>query len=170
VKLRFTNAAESDAAALAALHRAVADHLTRQYGPGQWSGAPTENGVLRDLKRPKFARILIARSGKRIVGTLKLATKKPWAIDVAYFTKVGRPLYLTGMAVHPDHQRNGVGRVLLQQAETVAREWPADAIRLDAFDAEAGAGRFYAKCGFREIGRVTYKQDPLIYFELVFSL
>jgi hypothetical protein len=49
----------------------------------------------------------------------------------------------------------------------VARAWPADAIRLDAFDAEAGAGCFYRKCGFREIARVTYKGAPLVYFELV---
>jgi GNAT superfamily N-acetyltransferase len=169
MNLRFTTATESDAAALAALHRAVADHLTRQYGTGQWSGAPTEKGMLEAMRKPKFSRILMARNGKHIVGTLRLATKKPWAIDVAYFTAVGRPLYLTGMAVHPDQQRGGIGRLLLQQAEIAARQWPADAIRLDAFDAEAGAGGFYAKCGFREVARVAYKQDPLIYFELVLS-
>jgi GNAT superfamily N-acetyltransferase len=69
------------------------------------------------------------------------------------------------MAVHPELQRNGVGRLLLKEAEAIARAWPADAIRLDAFDAEAGAGGFYAKCGWREVGRVTYRKDPLIYFE-----
>jgi hypothetical protein len=42
-----------------------------------------------------------------------------------------------------------------------------DAIRLDAYDAEAGAGPFYAKCGFEERGRVVYKGDPLIYYELL---
>jgi GNAT superfamily N-acetyltransferase len=71
------------------------------------------------------------------------------------------------MAVHPDLQGRGVGRLLLKEAENVARAWPADAIRLDAFDAEAGAGAFYAKCGFREVARVTYKRNPLVYFEMV---
>jgi hypothetical protein len=47
------------------------------------------------------------------------------------------------------------------------RAWPGDAIRLDAYDAEAGAGKFYAKCGFRERGRVVYRKTPLIYFELI---
>jgi hypothetical protein len=56
---------------------------------------------------------------------------------------------------------------LLKEAGAVARAWPADAIRLDAFDADAGAGGFYAKCGWGEVARVTYKKDPLIYFELV---
>jgi len=34
---------------------------------------------------------------------------------------------------------------------------------------EAGAGAFYAKCGFREVARVTYKHDPLVYYELVIT-
>ena len=73
------------------------------------------------------------------------------------------------MAVHPDMQRKGMGRLLLKKAEELARTWPADAIRLDSFDAAAGAGPFYAKFGYREVARVTYKQDPLVYFELLLS-
>jgi GNAT superfamily N-acetyltransferase len=167
MKLVFAAATNSDAAALAAIHGAVAENLTRQFGQGRWSSAQTERGVLSELRKPKFSRILIARTDSRIAGTLRLATKKPWAIDTAYFAAARRPLYLTGMAVHPDLQRQGVGRLLLKEAEALASAWPADAIRLDAFDAKAGAGAFYAKCGFREVARVTYKQDPLTYFELV---
>ena len=118
------------------------------------------------MRMPKFSRTLIARSKRRIIGTLRLATKKPWAIDTAYFTAAQKPLYLTGMAVHPSHQREGVGRQLLKEAVSIAVAWPADAIRLDAFDAAAGAGSFYAKCGYREVAHVVYKRDPLIYFEL----
>ena len=168
MKLFFAAATNADAAVLAALHSAVAEDLTRKFGQGQWSSAATERGVLRELMRPKFSRILIAHTNsRRIVATLRMATKKPWAIDTAYFTAAPRPLYLTGMAVHPEFQRTGIGRLLLQEAEAVARAWPADAIRLDAFDAEAGAGAFYSKCGFREVARVTYKRTPLVYFELV---
>jgi GNAT superfamily N-acetyltransferase len=167
MKLVFAIATDSDAAVLASLHSAVARELTRQFGPGRWSSGQTERAVLNELRKPNFSRILIARSNSRIIGTLRLAANKPWAIDTAYFTPARRPLYLTNMAVHPDFQRKGVGRLLLREAKALAREWPADAIRLDAFDAEAGAGAFYAKCGFHEVARVTYKQDPLVYFELV---
>ena len=38
---------------------------------------------------------------------------------------------------------------------------------LDAYDGAAGAGRFYAKCGFLEVGRKTYRGVPLVYFELM---
>jgi hypothetical protein len=47
----------------------------------------------------------------------------------------------------------------------LARAWPADAIRLDAYDGPAGAGPFYVKCGYRPTGRVTYRGTALVYFE-----
>ncbi len=78
---------------------------------------------------------------------------------------MSRPLYLTDMAVAPAAQRQGVGRHLLEAAKDVARGWPGQAIRLDAYDAAAGASEFYARCGFREVGRVAYRGVPLVYFE-----
>ena len=111
--------------------------------------------------------VLVGRAGGEIVATLKLATKKPWAIDVAYFTPVRQPLYLLDMAVAPAWQRRGLGREILAEAERVARAWPADAIRLDAYDAPAGAGPFYAKCGYEERGRIAYRGTPLAYYELL---
>ena len=46
----------------------------------------------------------IARHDSRIVSTLSMQTKKPWAIDTKYFTPCPRPVYLTNMAVAPDVQ------------------------------------------------------------------
>lgn len=160
--LTFAIAAESDAAELAALRTRVAERLTAEYGRGHWSSAVTERGVLRGVRT---LRVLVAHRDGRIVGTLTLATKKPWAIDPAYFTPVRKCLYLLDMAVEPELQRNGLGRRLLEEARAVARALPAESIRLDAYDAEAGAGGFYAKGGFREVGRVVYRKVPLIYFE-----
>lgn len=160
-----TVAHEGDAAKLAALRNAVAVDLTRKFGQGHWSAEVTEPGEARSIKT---SRVLVARDDDdEIVATLRLATKKPWAIDRAYFSDVARPLYLTDMAVAPRMQRRGIGRRLVREAAEVAATWPADAIRLDAYDAAAGAGQFYAKCGFREVGRVTFRGVPLIYFELV---
>jgi ribosomal protein S18 acetylase RimI-like enzyme len=69
------------------------------------------------------------------------------------------------MAVSVAHQGQGLGRMALADACTIGAEWPADSIRLDAYDATAGAGEFYARCGFTERGRVVYKGDALAYYE-----
>jgi GNAT superfamily N-acetyltransferase len=107
------------------------------------------------------------REGRRLLTVIRLATKKPWAIDTSYFTPVKRPLYLTGLAVSVAYQGRGFGSLALEDARTIAAAWPADAIRLDAFDHAAGTAPFYLKCGFRECGRVVYKGDPLVYYELL---
>ncbi len=155
----ITIADETDAAELALLRTAVADELTRRFGPGHWSAPVTERGERRSIET---SRVLIARGvAGLIIATLRLAAKKPWAIDKGYFETVRRPLYLTDMAVAPAMQRRGTGRRLLEEAKAVAASWPADAIRLDAYDAAAGAAPFYSKCGFHEVGRVTYRGVPL---------
>jgi GNAT superfamily N-acetyltransferase len=157
------HATADDVAALAALRTAVANHLTRQFGKGHWSAPVSERGAALALRH---AKVLLLRDGGVLAGTVRLANKKPWAIDKTYFTDVPHAIYLTDMAVDPSRQRTGLGRRLVDEAMVMAREWPADAIRLDAYDAPAGAGPFYEKCGFSEMGRVVYRGVPLVYYEL----
>ncbi len=164
VPLKFRDATIKDVAVIAALQNAAAGALTARFGAGHWSSLVTERGAELSLRN---ARVRLGMSGGRVLTVLRLATKKPWAIDVSYFTPCTRPLYLTGMAVSVTHQGRGLGQLALKDACAIAGAWPADAIRLDAYDAEAGAGPFYARCGFRECGRVVYKGDPLIYYELL---
>ena len=45
----------------------------------------------------------------------------------------------------------------MEEVRRIGKQWQSDAIRLDAWDAAAGAGEFYRKCGFREVGRVRYR-------------
>lgn len=142
----------------------AAEDLTERFGGGHWSGHATERGVAWDMRQGK---VLVAKRGKVIVGTLKIATRKPWAIDISHFTPCKRPWYLTNMAVDPKHQAMGIGRRCVLEAVRLVKEWGGEAVRLDAYDAVAGAGSFYERCGFTEVGRVSYKLTPLIYYELV---
>lgn len=162
----FQLATSEDAGSLAELHLAVAEHLTSLHGHGPWSSKTSEKGVLFAMRN---SQVFVARLGTEIVGTLHLATKKPWAIDPSYFTPCRRPLYLLAMAVAPARQGQGIGRRCLQEALRIAAAWPADAVRLDAYDAEAGAGGFYASCGWNERGRASYRGVPLIYFEYLLN-
>jgi GNAT superfamily N-acetyltransferase len=162
IRLAFALADEASATVIADLRVATARDLTARFGRGHWSGEATERGVLAGMRESK---VWIARKGKEVVATFRMSTAKPWAIDRAYFAKSSHPLYLTDMAVRPELQGRGIGRRCLVRAVKYAEAWPADAIRLDAYDAEAGAGEFYSKCGFQEVGRVAYRGVPLTYYE-----
>jgi ribosomal protein S18 acetylase RimI-like enzyme len=150
--------------AVVTLRAATARELTARFGRGHWSGEPTERAVLHEMR---ISKVWLASSGRATVATFRLGTRKPWAIDRSYFTSVTCPLYLTGMAVRPDYQRRGVGRRCVDEIVRIARRWPGDAIRLDAYDADAGAGGFYSRCGFRHVGKAIYRGNPLVYYEMV---
>ena len=160
--LTFADATAADVDVIVALQDENVAALTARFGRGHWSTATTPRGLAFSMRH---GRQRVGRYEGRIVTTLRLATRKPWAIDAAYFTPCKRPVYLTGMVVATSHQGRGFGRAALQDAIAGAREWPAGAIRLDAYDAPAGAGAFYARCGFEERGRVVYRQTPLVYYE-----
>jgi GNAT superfamily N-acetyltransferase len=166
IRLSFTLAHPGDAKELAELRTSAACDLTDRFGPGHWSGESTERGVLAGMRHSS---VWVARRSDPIVATFRLATKKPWAIDRSYFVSSDAPLYLTDMAVLPDLQRRGVGRRCIQEAVSRARLWPANAIRLDAYDADAGAGEFYTKCGFTAVGHAIYRGVPLVYYELLLT-
>lgn len=161
---RFEQGTPADARILAELHSGIAETLTDLHGRGPWSTKTSEKGVLRAMRT---SQVFVAREGTEIIATLQLTTKKPWAIDTSYFADCRRPLYLLGMAVAPARQRQGIGTRCFEEAKQIARAWPADAIRLDAYNAEAGAGGFYARCGCTEVGRVSYRSTPLIYYQLL---
>ena len=164
--LTLAQAEKQDAEELLHIHLSAGRALAAQFGAGPWSGGMTVMGMLLTMRQSS---VFAARDGAakdaKIVGTFALSTRKPRSIDASYFTPCERPVYLTAMAVHPEQQRQGVGSFCIAQARRLVHEWPGDAIRLDAWDAPAGAGEFYSKCGLREVGRNIYRGARLIYFE-----
>src|SRR2546423_14403062 len=135
--LKFRDATVDDVPVIAGIQNAAAGALTARFGVGHWSSLGTERSATLGQRH---GRVRVGRLGNRIVTVLRLARKKPWAIDVSYFTPVKRPLYLTGLAVSVAHQGRGLGRLAMEGACAVARDLSADAIRLDAYDSPAGGG------------------------------
>lgn len=162
VTVSISLATSDDAAAIADVISEAAHDLTDKHGQGHWSAIASPKGVLTGMNK---AKVLVAKTGNTVVGTLRLTASRPWVIDPAYFTPVPRPVYLVDMAVRPEYQRIGVGRALIEQAKAMATALSGDSIRLDAYEGVAGAGGFYEKCGFTQMGHILYKTVPHIYFE-----
>jgi GNAT superfamily N-acetyltransferase len=151
-----------EARALAALRSAVARGMTEQFGEGHWSACPSKAEVLRQLRA---SYVLVARQDAQLIGTVRLVRALPWAIDSSTFTPVAKPWYVLGLAVAAQYRGKGVGRELMEAAQNTARSWGAQALWLDAYEHPAGAGPFYAKCGFRKVGRTQHGGVPLNFFE-----
>ncbi|GHN01242.1 hypothetical protein WSM22_27310 [Cytophagales bacterium WSM2-2] len=164
-KISFETATAKHVSAIVELRNSVANNLVEKYGSGHWSHQTTEKGVAMGITNT--SKVLLAFLDDNLVGTLRLAQKKPWAIDVSYFSNCKRPLYLVDMAIAPPLQKSGIGKMMIQESKNMAKSWPADAIRLDAYDAPAGAGDFYHKCGFESRGRVIYRKVALLYYEML---
>jgi predicted N-acetyltransferase YhbS len=151
-----------DARAIAALRTAVAEQMTREFGPGHWSGVTSRADVQRQMKA---SQILVARQDDHIVGTVRVTSVNPRAMASAGFTPVGSALYVLGLAVSPDYRKMGVGRQLMEAAKDQARIRRAEALWLDAYDGLVGAGPFYLRCGFRRVGSAGERRVPLVYYE-----
>jgi hypothetical protein len=64
--------------------------LANKHGPGFWSAFPATEGSV--LKRMKTGTVYVLRQRGRVAASLCLTSKKPWAIDPKYFSKVKKPL------------------------------------------------------------------------------
>src|SRR5512144_1496392 len=78
VSLRFRDATLDDVARIAGPQNAVSGALTACFGPGHWSSLVSERGA---ALAQRHARVRVGRDGRHILTVLRLATKKPWAID-----------------------------------------------------------------------------------------
>lgn len=142
---------------------AAARGLHARFGNGPWGRASdTVAGVALETLGGS---VWVALREGGVIATLRLVHSNPWLCDIGFFSPAERPLYLTSMAVAPAQQRRGVGRACLAEVDRLAREWGCDAVRLDGFDAPAGAVGFYEKCGYRTVNRGEYLGVKLVWLE-----
>ena len=117
--LSFRFASEADIPALLELRLAIDADQAERFGDERYTTTITEKSVARNLKS---SRTVVASRRGRIVGGVRIETKKPWAIDLEYFTPVRKAVYLHDVNVHPDLQRSGIGRQLLNRVTVVAKQ------------------------------------------------
>lgn len=86
-------------------------------------------------------RVLVATYGNRIVGRV--------VVNLAE-SLIGRTAGIYDLAVHPDHQRRGIGRQLTRAALEAGREASA---RFATLNSTPMGERMYRAAGFDEVGR-----------------
>lgn len=153
----------ADARRVREVRAVAADDLTARFGRGHWSGASS----LATLRKHARARQLhVVELEGEIVATFTLSPRKIAFYSKSWFADPdASALYLTNMAVRPDVQRRGIGRWIMGRIENLARADGCGAVRFDAYDADAGAGEFYRKCGYHCVHRGSIGGTALEYYE-----
>lgn len=158
-------ARSSDVPAIHRLSRDAADALTRDFGPGHWSKVTTRK-TLR--KAVDLGSLYVVEADGQVAGTFRLSSTKIPFYRKSWFARPDDPAaYLRDMAIDPAHQRKGLGRAAMAAMERRARAEGLRAIRLDAYDAGAGAGAFYRKCGYTLVHQGNIGATALEYYEKV---
>lgn len=70
--------------------------------------------------------------------------------------KEGKPCCIHRLAVDPDHQGKGLGKLLLQYIENLAIQKGYTSVRIDVYKINETAKALYTRNGYKEIGEVRY--------------
>ena len=147
-----------------ALAHACRKHM-RQNGIDQWDENYPDATILQnDIA---LNNLFVFRQNETVLGMVVLnETQDPEYAEIQWSTSESdRNLVVHRLAVHPDHQRNGIARKLMDFSENWAKENGFDAIRLDTFSQNPRNQKFYKNRGYTELGSVflSYKKKHPYY-------
>lgn len=133
----------ADAAALVALASAVSAEPEGWMIWSEWRGVGDERRYLRAVRGHPDAAVFVAEVDGAIAGRLSLARdQNPASHHVADL----------GLMVSAGHRRLGIGRALLEQAATWAREAGVSKLELHVFPWNEPAIALYEQFGFEREG------------------
>lgn len=148
----------------AACAKAMADN-----GIYQWNESyPSQEAFENDIQRGELFLLI---QNNHIVGTIVIST----LMDQEYFsipwsTPNHNNFYIHRLAVHPNFQKKGYGKLLMDYAEEYARNKSAISVRLDTFSKNERNNIFYQHRGYREVGHVFFPKQskyPFLCYELI---
>ena len=91
-------------------------------------------------------------------------------LPVKWKTKNDNNLYIHRLAVHPDFQKNGIGKILMDFAEKYARENKFISVRLDTFSMNKRNLKFYELRGYERLQGIYFPKQsefPFYCYELI---
>jgi GNAT superfamily N-acetyltransferase len=113
------------------------------------SFAPYARALGREVTPAAFARLAQCHAN----GDVHVATEDGVILGLAALMRHGDVLEVDLLCVHPDHQKRGLGRVLLAEAEHVARAGGFARLELHTAAMFGHLLRLYASAGYVELRR-----------------
>lgn len=135
----------------------------------QWNEHyPSVQAFEIDINRKE---LYVLKDKGRIIGTLVCSTfmDEEYA-TVTWLTPNGENLYIHRLAVHPEHQKKGHARTLMNYAEAFAKAQHLTSVRLDTFSQNHRNQKFYEARGYKKLGNINFpkqSEHPFYCYELV---
>lgn len=148
--------------------RACAMHMI-QNGIYQWNDTyPSKEAFEKDVARKE---LYVLVDNNKILGCISISTFMDHEYEsVNWLTPNQNNVYIHRLAVHPNHQRKGYARQLMDFAEAHARRHHFVSIRLDTFSKNERNQRFYTNRGYHKLEVIFFpkqSEHPFYCYELI---
>ncbi|MFN0075566.1 MAG: GNAT family N-acetyltransferase [Prosthecobacter sp.] len=156
-------ATSADAAALLQLVRGCVAGM-RAAGIEQWDDVyPNAETIARDIEA---GTLHVLCDGEMIIASITIdQTMDPLWQNLAWSADSEPAIAVHRLMVHPSQQGRGFARLLMQHAETVARQHDCRSIRLDTFLQNPAAMALYPRLGYRRTGTAMMRKGAFAGFE-----
>ena len=113
--------------------------------------------------------LYLAKINQEIVGCIMLTKNKDDVYkDIKWLSEDNINLYVHRLAVHPQFQKKGIGRKMMDFAEDYAKSNNYESVRLDTFSKNKRNNIFYENRGYIRLGNVYFPEQsrfPFYCFE-----
>lgn len=149
--LRLTHLDTADAAVVTGMIVVCGEHIHRTSGLTHWYPMKRLDALIDRLMDADLFGVM---ADELLVAAFALSIEPlPYYGDLSAFRlPADRPHYLSALAVLPSHQRHGIGRFAMAEADKLAAARGGDAIRFDAVTTNNPAVDFYRRLGYAEGG------------------
>jgi ribosomal protein S18 acetylase RimI-like enzyme len=126
----------------------------------QWNkNYPTIEILRKDINN---GHLYYIKQGRLPIAAINISNiEEPEYSTVAWEDMTGKIQVIHRLAVHPDFQRKGIARNLMDFAEDYAKDNCATSIRLDAYTGNKRVLQFYENRGYIKRGEVHFKGRTL---------
>ena len=158
----------SDIDSILNITKSCAAHMI-QNGIYQWNEHyPDKSSFMNDAENME---LYVYIENEKVIACISLCKKMDEVyFPVSWITKNYNNLYIHRLAVHPDFQKKGVGKVLMDFAEKYARKKECNSIRLDTFSVNKRNLKFYESRGYQRLERIYFPKQsefPFYCYELI---
>ena len=148
--------------------KCCAAHMIKN-GIYQWNKYyPDKSIFVRDAQNKE---LYVYYENEKIIACISLCNKiDDVYIRVNWKTNNSNNLYIHRLAVHPNFQKKGIGKALMDFAEKYAREKNYSSVRLDTFSMNKRNLKFYESRGYQRLEEIYFPKQsefPFYCYELI---